>query len=90
MDTFTLNGTPAQPARVVLDNDPHWGGWSYTLFIADVAVACEAGFAMKSDACDAALGEYVMRTLIDAPRPSRIRRIIDAIRRAIDAIRRAL
>jgi len=83
MQTIVLNGTPAAPARVVLDNDPDWGGWGYTLVISDAAVASETGFAHESDACDAALGEYVMRTLIDAPRPSRIRRIIDTIRRAL-------
>ena len=83
VETIVLNGTPTAPARIVLDDDPRWGGWCYTLFIADVAVACEAGFAHESDACDAALGEYVMRTLIDAPRPSRIRRLIDTIRRAL-------
>ena len=83
METIVLNGTPTAPARIVLDNDPHWGGWGYTLVISDAAVASEIGFASEADACDAALGEYVMRTLIDAPRPSRVRRLIDTIRRAL-------
>ena len=83
VETIVLNGTPTAPARIVLDNDPHWGGWGYTLVISDAAVASEIGFASEAAACDAALGEYVMRTLIDAPRPSRVRRVIDAIRRAL-------